>query len=205
MDVGCGQALFVCHMMEGHGRERLSAKAGVPSEAGLMALTMLLRFQGIAADPDHIRHRFGADIHVEDMLRCAKELNLKARQIKSNWTRLTETPLPGIACLRDGGFSSSARWARIRCWRISAAASPRPDEREEFEDTMGWRTGADDTARKPCRSRRAALTSPGFSALSNNTGICWAKCCAASFFLQLFALVSPLFFPGRYRQGAGAS
>jgi ABC-type bacteriocin/lantibiotic exporter with double-glycine peptidase domain len=38
------------------------------------------------------------------MLRCAKELGLKARSYKTSWARLGSTPLPGIAVLRDGGF-----------------------------------------------------------------------------------------------------
>src|SRR5262245_45786987 len=38
------------------------------------------------------------------MLRCAKELGLKARAPKTKWERLANTPLPGIAVLRDGGF-----------------------------------------------------------------------------------------------------
>ena len=75
-----------------------------PAESGLAALVLLLRFHGIGADPAQIRHRFGADIGVPEMLRCAKEFGLKARSYRSNWPRLTKTPLPGIAVLRDGSF-----------------------------------------------------------------------------------------------------
>jgi subfamily B ATP-binding cassette protein HlyB/CyaB len=63
---------------------------------------LLLRFHGIGADPEQIRHRFGTDIGVSEMLRCAKDFGLKARAYQSNWQRLTKTPLPGIAVLRDG-------------------------------------------------------------------------------------------------------
>ena len=54
------------------------------SEFGLAALVLLLRFNGIGADPEQIRHRFGDEIGVLEMLRCAKEFGLKARtsQIK---------------------------------------------------------------------------------------------------------------------------
>ena len=38
------------------------------------------------------------------MLRCAKELGLKARALRTNWDRLAKAPLPAIAQLRDGGF-----------------------------------------------------------------------------------------------------
>ena len=49
-------------------------------DTGLTALVMLLRFHGIGAEPGQIRHRCGtATIGVTEMLRCAKELGLKAR------------------------------------------------------------------------------------------------------------------------------
>ena len=68
------------------------------------ALVKLLRFQGVAADPEQIRHRFGAVIGVPEMLRCAKDFDLRVPSIKTTWERLINTPLPGIAPLRDGGF-----------------------------------------------------------------------------------------------------
>ena len=74
-------------------------------DQGLAVLVMMLQFHGIAANPEQLRHRFGRGaIGVPEMLRCAKELGLKARGYTSNWPRLAATPLPGIAVLRDGGF-----------------------------------------------------------------------------------------------------
>src|SRR5215470_16189157 len=74
-------------------------------DPGLAVLAMMLRFHGIAADPEQLRHRFGRGaIRVPEMLRCAKELGLRARGYTTNWARLNATPLPGIAVLRDGGF-----------------------------------------------------------------------------------------------------
>src|SRR4030088_2319712 len=76
-----------------------------PADTGLAVLVMLMRFQGVAAEPDQIAHRFGRiPIGVSEMLRCAKDFALKARVVKTNWTRLTGTPLPAIGCLRGGGF-----------------------------------------------------------------------------------------------------
>jgi hypothetical protein len=50
------------------------------ADPGLAALVTLLRFQGIGADPELIRHKFGhGKIGVPEMLRCAKDLGLKAR------------------------------------------------------------------------------------------------------------------------------
>ena len=77
---------------------------GAPDQ-GLAALVALLRFHGLGADPEQIRHSFGAKaIGVAEMLRCAKELGIKARAARTRWDRLGKTPLPAIAALKDGGF-----------------------------------------------------------------------------------------------------
>ena len=86
-----------------------------PNDPGLIALVMLLRFHGVGADPAQIRHQCGtAAIGTADMIRCAKEFGLKARELKTNWARLATTPLPAIAVLKDGGFSCSAKSATTR-------------------------------------------------------------------------------------------
>jgi subfamily B ATP-binding cassette protein HlyB/CyaB len=75
------------------------------ADPGLITLVTLLRFNGIGADPEQIRHRFGGSaIGIPEMLRVAKELGLKARARRSEWSRLPNTPLPAIAALKDGGF-----------------------------------------------------------------------------------------------------
>ena len=76
-----------------------------PNDPGLTALVMLLRFHGVGADPAQIRHQCGtAAIGTADMIRCAREFGLKARELKTSWARLATTPLPAIAALKDGGF-----------------------------------------------------------------------------------------------------
>src|SRR6185312_10349216 len=77
----------------------------IASESALLSLSFLLRCHGIGAEPEQIRHRIGAPtIGVAEMLRYAKEIDLKARIIATRWERLPTTPLPGIAVLRDGSF-----------------------------------------------------------------------------------------------------
>jgi len=59
----------------------LDALYNVPTagESGVAALVLLLRFHGIAADSEQMRHHFGTEIGVQEMLRCAKAFGLKAR------------------------------------------------------------------------------------------------------------------------------
>jgi ATP-binding cassette, subfamily B, bacterial HlyB/CyaB len=161
---------------------------------GLVALVLLLRFHGIGADPVQIRHRFGAKFGVPEMLRCAKEYGLKARSFHSNWPRLLKTPLPGIAVLSDGGYLlvGKANDDQVLV-QNPLSAQPTLMSRAEFEAV--W------DGRLVLFAGRVGLTE-----LSRRFGISWfvgaihkyrrllSEVLVASFFLQIFALISPLFF-----------
>ena len=168
---------------------------GLPRRSsGLAALVLLLRFHGISADPEQIRHQFGDDFGVSEMLRCAKEFKLKARVSRSNWQQLTKTPLPAVAIMRDGRYLLLGKASEDQVL-IQDPQIPRPAlmSRAEFEAI--W------DGRLVLMARRASLVE-----LSRRFDISWFlgaihkyrhllfEVLAASFFLQLFALVSPLFF-----------
>jgi ATP-binding cassette, subfamily B, bacterial HlyB/CyaB len=174
-----------------------NATSGVaPSDgSGLEALVLLLRIHNVAADAEQIRHRCAsAAIGVNEMLRCAKEFGLKACASVTDWERLASTPLPGIAALRDGGFVILGKAVEDKIL-IQYPSSSRPEalSREQFESI--W------DGRLVLMTRRAIL-----SDLSRRFDITWflgaihkyryllSEVLVASFFLQLFALVSPLFF-----------
>jgi ATP-binding cassette, subfamily B, bacterial HlyB/CyaB len=165
-----------------------------PADSGLAALVMLLQFHGIGADPQQIRHHFGDLIGVPEMLRCAKQFGLKARNYQSSWRRLCKTPLPGIAVLRDGGYLLLGKASEDQVIVQSPNSSrPRLMGRDEFESIWGGEL--------VLMAARA-----GLAELTRHFGISWflgaihkyryllCEVLAASFFLQLFALVSPLFF-----------
>ena len=165
------------------------------ADPGLIALVMLLQFHGIGADPKQIRHQFAtATIGIPEMLRCAKDLGLKARVRSTNWTRLAQTPLPGIAALRDGGFLLVGKVSDEKVL-VQAPRSPRPVLMSRAEFEAAW------DGRIVLMTRRAGLID-----LSRRFDISWflgaihkyrrllGEVLVASFFLQVFALVSPLFF-----------
>jgi ATP-binding cassette, subfamily B, bacterial HlyB/CyaB len=165
-----------------------------PPPSGLTALVLLLRVNGIAADVEQIRHRYGTEIGLPEMLRCAKEFGLKAGAYQSQWQRLSKTPLPGIATLRDGRFLLLGKAGDDKVI-VQDPSSPRPVlmSREQFEAV--WDGGL------LLMADRA-----GLAGLSRRFDISWflgaihkyryllGEVLAASFFLQLFALISPLFF-----------
>jgi subfamily B ATP-binding cassette protein HlyB/CyaB len=163
-------------------------------ESGLAALALLLQFHGIGADPEQIRHRFGDVIGVPEMLRCAREFGLKARSYQSSWRRLIKTPLPGIAVLRDGSYLLLGKASEDQVIvQKPGSARPRLMSRDEFEAVWGGHLVL-------------MATRAGLVGLTRHFGISWflgaihkyrylfCEVLVASFFLQLFALVSPLFF-----------
>ena len=170
------------------------AKSG-SQDPGLYVLVTLLRLNGLGADPEQIRHRFGgAAIGIPEMLRCAKELGLKARARTTGWERLETTPMPAIAALRDGGFLLLGKFGDGKVMvQQPYAQLPALMTRAEFEAV------SDGTI--VLMTRRAGLVD-----LARRFDITWflgaihkyrrhlTEVLVASFFLQLFALVSPLFF-----------
>src|ERR1700753_3035418 len=165
------------------------------ADQGLAALVMLLRLNGLGADPDQIRHRFrGTTIGIPEMLRCAKQFGLKARARRTNWSRLSHTPLPAIAALRDGGFLVLAK-ASDKQVLVQRPLSRGPEMLSQEECELIW------DGRLVLMTQRAGLMD-----LSRRFDITWflgamrkyhrllGEVLLASLFLQLFALISPLFF-----------
>ncbi len=173
----------------------MTTDAANATDTGIEALVTLLHLQGVAADREQIRHRLGTTkIGAPEMLRCAKELGLKARVCKTEWSRLVRTPLPAIAVLRDGGFLVVAKAGDDKVLVRSPQAS-RPALMTRGELLAVWDGGL------ILMARRA-----GLSEITRRFDITWfmgaihkyrhllGEVLVASFFLQLFALVSPLFF-----------
>lgn len=167
----------------------------VSTDTGLDALLTLLHLQGVAADRDQLRHRFGAaNFGAAEIIRCARSLGLKARTYRTQWSRLSDCPLPAIAMLRDGSFMVIAKASADKVL-VQSPQAQRPVFMERDELSVIWDGGL------ILMTRRA-----GLSDLGRRFDITWfigaigkyrrlfGEVLAASFFLQLFALVSPLFF-----------
>src|ERR1041385_3295301 len=181
----------------GKTRTRMTEASESPNELdqGLAALVMLLRFHGVGADPGQIRHRFAAKaIGTAEMLRCAKDLGLKARVATSKWDRLGKTPMPTMAALKGGRVLILGKVGDDKALvQWPGQARPSMMSRDEFEAV--W------DGQLVLMVRRA-----GLSDLGRRFDITWfmgaihkyrrllGEVLVASFFLQLFALVSPLFF-----------
>jgi len=167
----------------------------IRQDTGLQCLALLLRFHQIAVDPAQIAHQFaGSSVGVQEMLRCAKQLKLKARAIRESWSGLRKLSLPAIIERHDGSFAILGKvGAEDVLIHDPVVNRPQVVKRAEFE--QGW------TGRIVLMTRRASL-----SDLARRFDITWflqamhkyrrllGEVLVASFFLQLFALVMPLFF-----------
>ncbi|WP_375166892.1 type I secretion system permease/ATPase [Bradyrhizobium sp. CCGB20] len=166
-----------------------------PADPGLTALVMMLQFLGVPADPEQLRHQFGGvTIGTTEMLRCTRQFNIKARLVRTSWERLDKTPLPAIVALRDGGFLILGKAGDGKAI-VQYPGSPRPQMLTKAQFEVMW------DGRIVLMTKRAGLAD-----LSRRFDITWfmgavnryrgllGEVLLASFFLQIFALVSPLFF-----------
>jgi subfamily B ATP-binding cassette protein HlyB/CyaB len=165
------------------------------NDQGLFALAMLLRLHGIAADKPQLRHRLGpAAVGITEMLRCAKEFGLKARAVQTTWARLKQTPLPAIAAFKDGGFVVLGHAGADRAV-VQRPSTPRPETLSRAEFEALW------DGRLVFMARRAPLSDPArrfditwFIGAMQKYRHLFGEVLVASFFLQIFALITPLFF-----------
>jgi ATP-binding cassette, subfamily B, bacterial HlyB/CyaB len=173
--------------------EQLNSAAAIDS--GLGAVLMLLRYHGIGADARQIRHRFGgASFGVAEILRCAKEFGLRARSFAADWARLSNTSLPGIAGLKDGNFLILGKVGDGKVL-VQSPGNAKPAIMTQGEFETVW------DGRVVLMTRRAALGDLGrrfnitwfFGAIRKYRRLL-SEVLLASFFLQVFALVTPIFF-----------
>ncbi len=174
------------------------AEPGYAVDAALVALAILARCHGIAADPVVLRHRFavasGERVDAGLLLRAARTLGLKARAVTREVAALPATPLPALALLADGGVVVLAATNGEQVL-IQDPSAPGPAALPLAEFTARWR------GQLVLVTRRAA-----FAAAGGRFDLSWflpavlrhrrtlAEVLAASLFLQLLGLVTPLIF-----------
>ena len=166
-------------------------------DSGAASCTIAAEYFGLACDYSQLRHRYSAQgkpFSVAEVLRALRGLGLKARLIKSNWKRLERVAMPALVLARDGTFAVIGKVADGRALvQDPSQEAPQVVEREAFEEA--W------SGRLVLVTRRA---SPTFAEV--RFGIGWfipalaryksllSEVLVVSFFIQLLALISPLFF-----------
>lgn len=177
---------------------------GAQAVAQLAALCAIARFHQIAADPATLAHQLGLQpsepARTEDLLRAAKHLGLKARLSRTTVDRLQQTPLPALALL--AGASQGARTvilAQCDGTRVLLQDPGNGSSRPTIEPVETF--AANWSGQLILVTSRAALAGElakfDFSwfipSLVKHRKLL-GEVLLISFFLQLIALVSPLFF-----------
>ncbi|HGG59962.1 MAG TPA: type I secretion system permease/ATPase [Gammaproteobacteria bacterium] len=168
-----------------------------PPDTGLACLVLVARFFGVAAQTGQLKHKYARSqepVSPNELVRAARHLGLKARLVSSEWKKLEKTPLPALAQHQDGHWVVIAKADAERVLVQDPLESrPLTLPREIFEPA--WNGALILT------TRRALLgdenTRFGFRwfipALIKYRKL-FGEVLVASFFLQLFALITPLFF-----------
>lgn len=178
-------------------------------DTGLSTLIAIARFHQLPAEPEQIAHQFGKPglpFTDSEMLQAAKALTLKTRRLKPSLADLDNSVLPAIAKLKDGSYVILARIAK---------ADPNGD-RQPAETGVLVHDLRESSPKSMVLEAFDAIWSGELILLARRQGlgeslqqkfdISWfipalvkyrklfAEVLIASFFLQLFALVTPLFF-----------
>lgn len=162
----------------------------------LSCLATLFRFHGLPVGAEALGREFPSSewIRAEDIVRFARRQDLKARRATSSYRRLAAAPLPALAGAKDGSVFILGRCheGKVLVHRGAGGAA-------EVLDKNAFEAIWDGSLIYV--TRRASL-----SDLGRQFGISWfmgaiykyrnllSQVLVASFFLQIFALVSPLFF-----------
>jgi ATP-binding cassette, subfamily B, bacterial HlyB/CyaB len=167
-------------------------------DSALDTFVLLLNFLDRPADPDQLRHLLGKGsvaVEADDLLRLAKKLDVQARKVQGRLgPKLDRVPLPAVAVMADGSHLALLQVSANRTLVFEPGAErPRTVERAEFESLFTGTLVLLTTRERVAGARRAFDVSWFIPALVRYRRIL-RDVLIASFFLQLLALVSPLFF-----------
>lgn len=168
-----------------------------PHDTALAAFVLLLSFLDRPADPQQLRHALGkgsATLDTDDLLRLAKQLDVQARKVTATPQRLERMPLPAIAVLEGGEHIALLQVSPAKALIFRTGAErPQTLDRAQFDASFTGTLVLMTTRERVAGSKRAFDVSWFIPALVRYRHIL-RDVLVASFFLQVLALLSPLFF-----------
>ncbi|CAI4029619.1 membrane protein of unknown function [Nitrospira tepida] len=170
--------------------------ASSDSDTGLHCLLLMARFHGVPADGAQLRLQFGETGQVlsdANLLRAAKHLGLKAAHIRSRWAELGSIPLPAMAKQSDGRYVVVAK-AEAEKILVQDPLGERPTilTKPDFEATWSAELLLI-TKRAGLRQQDLTFDFTWFIPAIVKYRRLLGEVLLASFVLQLFALLTPLF------------
>ncbi len=184
----------------GDGRARAAAPV---ADAALKALACIARLHHVAADPAQLAHRLALDsadaVDTAALLLAARQLGLKAKLSRSTVERLPLAPLPALALMRDGSVVVLAQCQaqRVLLQRFDevpgGAQGPAIESVDSFAAAWSGQLILI-TSRASLAGELAKFDFSWFIPSLVRHRKLIGEVLLVSMFLQLFALVSPLFF-----------
>jgi subfamily B ATP-binding cassette protein HlyB/CyaB len=166
-------------------------------DTGLTCIVLIAQYFGIPAVTEQLQHHFGGTDSVfgeTEVLLAAKFLGLKAGKRAVSWSRLARMPLPAIAPLKDGTFVVLAKVDGEQVLvQDPREARPLALPRSLFDDAWSG-TLILLTSRARLRSAEQRFSLTWFLPAMAKYRWLLGEVLLASFFLQIFALLTPLFF-----------
>ncbi len=166
-------------------------------DTGLACIVIISHLHGLPADPSQLRHQFGVsgkEFTTTEILMAAKSLGLKAKEIIFDWSRLNRIQLPAIAQHNDGHYFILAQVKDDKVL-VQDPIEKRPLAITSEDFQKNW------NGKLILLTKRAGLLSE-----FRHFDFSWfvpfilkykkllGEVLLASFFIQLFALITPLFF-----------
>jgi subfamily B ATP-binding cassette protein HlyB/CyaB len=165
-------------------------------DTGLVCLLILARFYDLPADGSQLRHQFalsGQVLSDTGLLRAAKHLGLKAGSLRTSWNALAGTPFPAMAKRTDGRYVVLAKIEGEKALiQDPVAGRPLVLSREQFESAWSGDLLLF-TKRANLRLQDLKFDFTWFIPSMVKYRKFLGEVLVASFFLQLFALLTPLF------------
>lgn len=166
-------------------------------DSGLACLVMMARLHNIAISPEQVKHEFAVDgkaLGRAEILLSARKFNLKAKRVSTKYQRLKTTPLPAIACNHNGDFFIIAKVDNDKTL-IQDPKQQRPIILTSDELLTIW-TGELIliSSQSSMASELARFDFTWFIPAIVKYRKLIGEVLLASFILQLFALLTPLFF-----------
>lgn len=166
-------------------------------DSGLVCLVMLSRLHGVPADPGQLKHHYGESATLftdSEILRGAKSLGLKAKTVKSDLTRLSKTQLPAIGQHQDGHYFIVGQATEDKILiQDPTHEGPESLSLDEFEAQWNGQFILITTRAGLFGELRKFDFSWFIPAIVKYKKLL-LEVVLASFFIQIFALITPLFF-----------
>lgn len=167
-------------------------------DTGLACFAIMANFFEKPISLDQIKHKYDRqNSHFEEyeLLQLAKEFSFKAKFVETVWDRLDKVNLPAIAQSKDGTYFILGKCDEEKALIQDPAVGNKPQllTKEEFLDKWNGRLLMM-TCREFINGKNRKFDISWFIPAVVKYRKLFGEVILASFFLQLFALVSPLLF-----------